>query len=451
MLKSIVWLLCCLMLVLGVAVVPLPDGPIAIILVIVLSALTIFILRRFTDQKEFITTVFVAGLAIRLGFGIFVHVFDLRDFFGGDALTYDYNASQWVDVWLGRAVPTDRLLYYNDPRSGAGWGMNYLIAGLYMVVGKHNIFAGQSFCAVIGAATGPLVFLCSRKIYENLKVARFAAVAIAIFPSFVIWSSQMLKDGLIIFLLVLAMTMVLQLQQKLNYPVIAMLAFALFGILSLRFYIFYMTAVAVAGSLVVGLSGAQRSFVRATIILVLLGVALTFLGVGRQVGTSLSIFANLDRIQSSRSDLASRATSGFGADVDVSTSEGALTIIPLGFAYLMFAPFPWQAVNLRQAITIPEVLLWWSLIPFLITGLIYTVKHRLRNAFPILLFSLLLTLAYSLFQGNVGTAYRQRTQIQVFLFIFIGVGWTLFWENRENKRLLRASAQKRAFDHLRRK
>jgi hypothetical protein len=53
------------------------------------------------------------------------------------------------------------------------------------------------------------------------------------------------------------------------------------------------------------------------------------------------------------------------------------------------------------------------------------------------LFSLMLTLAYSVFQGNVGTAYRQRTQIQVFLFIFIAVGWQLFRERQEDKKILR--------------
>ena len=32
------------------------------------------------------------------------------------------------------------------------------------------------------------------------------------------------------------------------------------------------------------------------------------------------------------------------------------------------------------------------------------------------------TLAYAAFQSNVGTAYRQRTQITMFFFILIGVG-----------------------------
>ena len=89
------------------------------------------------------------------------------------------------------------------------------------------------------------------------------------------------------------------------------------------------------------------------------------------------------------------------------------------------------------------------MLPLLVLGLIYTVKNRLRNAFPILIFSLLLTLAYSVTQGNVGTAYRQRTQIQVFLFILIGVGWTVFQEQRENKRVMRTATRKRVDSQLR--
>ncbi len=134
-----------------------------------------------------------------------------------------------------------------------------------------------------------------------------------------------------------------------------------------------------------------------------------------------------------RNDLARPGESGFGGDADVSTTEGALSAIPLGFSYLMLAPFPWQLTNLRQAITFPEMVVWWSSIPLMIMGLIYTIKNRLRNAIAVLIFTLMLTIAYSIFQGNVGTAYRQRTQIQVFLFIFIAVGWTLRQEKKENK------------------
>jgi hypothetical protein len=61
----------------------------------------------------------------------------------------------------------------------------------------------------------------------------------------------------------------------------------------------------------------------------------------------------------------------------------------------------------------------------------FTLKYRLRQSLPILIFTAMLTLAYSIFQGNVGTAYRQRSQLLVFYFIFVAVGFVLFRERQE--------------------
>ena len=46
----------------------------------------------------------------------------------------------------------------------------------------------------------------------------------------------------------------------------------------------------------------------------------------------------------------------------------------------------------------------------------------------------MLSLAYSIFQGNVGNAYRQRSQLLVFYFIFVAVGYVLMLEKREERK-----------------
>ena len=204
-----------------------------------------------------------------------------------------------------------------------------------------------------------------------------------------------------------------------------------------------MVAAAVAGSFVIGTSSTRGSLFRRVSALIIAGVALTYLGVVRTATTDFDKYGDLERIQVSRQDLARSADSGFGEDVDVSTTAGAITAIPIGFAVLMLAPFPWQFSSFRQSITIPEVLLWWFLLPMMCWGIWYAIKHKLRSAFPILVFSGMLTLAYSIFQGNVGTAYRQRTQIQVFLFMFISVGWVLLKEKREDRKLINQAKRKR--------
>lgn len=424
-----------------------PDGAIAFLLVLFLSIPTIFLIRHYSEEKTLLTNIFLAALLVRLGLGLVIHLFNLRDVFGPDAGLYDAVGQRLVEIWQGLPVPDDDITSRANATEGSGWGMYYVVGFIYFIFGQ-SILVAQSFCGFIGALTAPMIYFCAEKIFHNQRVAKISALSVALFPSFIIWSSQLLKDGLIIFLLVITMTMVLQLQKKFNYAATAFLILSLFGIISLRFYIFYMVAVAAAGSFVIGLSTSFQSIIRNTIAVVIIGLALTYLGVIRSAGTEFETYGSLERVQLSRSDLARSADSGFGEDLDVSTLGGAITALPIGFAYLMFAPFPWEVNKLNQALVLPEVLLWWALIPILISGLWYTLKNRLRNAIPILIFMLMLTIAYSIFQGNVGAAYRQRTQIQVFLFIFIAVGWTIIQERRENRKILRQAKQQRLMQSL---
>jgi hypothetical protein len=177
-----------------------------------------------------------------------------------------------------------------------------------------------------------------------------------------------------------------------------------------------------------------QSFLRQFLIMIVLGLSLMYLGVTRSANVQIGTYANWDMVQRSRNDAAKTAQSGFAKDVDVSTTSGALTTIPIGLLYLLFAPFPWQLASLRQSITLPEMIIWWGSFPMLVLGLWFSIKYRLRQISPILVFSGMLSLAYSVFQGNVGTAYRQRAQLLVFYFIFVAVGYVLMQEKREDRK-----------------
>lgn len=432
----------CFLMGFAMMIVAFPEGFLAATTVLFCSLIVIFIIRRqFKEDADFLIQLFLIALIARLTFGLLLHIFDLRDFFGGDSAFYDTAGQRLVEIWLGYNFEVDDNLTQKISIKTPGWGMYYLVGAIYSIVGR-NILAAQSFCAVIGAATVPMVYTCAHNIFNNRRVGKISALLVALYPAFIIWSGQLLKDGLIIFLLVLAMTLVLRLQEKFRLFDVFLLGFSLFGIISLRFYIFYMVAVGIVGAFLVGTSNSPQAMMRRIGALVILGIGLTYFGATSDSSSEIEEFANLERIQLSRGDLAKSAASGYGEDLDVSTTEGAFAALPIGLTYLLLAPFPWQMTNLRQAVTLPEVLLWWASIPFLLSGLWYTIKNRLRSSIPILVFALMLTLAYAIFLGNVGTAYRQRTQIQVFLFMFIAVGWTLQKERSENKNLLRKAKRK---------
>lgn len=409
------------------------DTSRAVLLTTVAAGLAGYFSYKQGSDGSFLLKLFIAALLVRMILGTSIFVFQGQEFFGGDALTYDFVGFAQLQGWsgdkyLGRAA--DAFI----KNSGSGWGMVYLVAAIYKLVGR-NMLAVQLLNSVLGAVTAVIIFLCAHQVFKNGRVARVAGIAVAFYPSLVLWSSQGLKDGPIVFCLALAILATLKLGEKLSVRYFVALVFALLALLSLRFYVFYMICVAIAGAFVIGMQTiTATSFARQLAAVILAGLALTYFGVTRSANVQFKEYASLERVQRSRIDLARSADSGFGRDVDVSTTAGALSTIPMGVLYLLFAPFPWQVGSLRQSITLPEMIIWWASFPLLVLGLWFAIRYRLRMISPILVFTFMLTLSYSVFQGNVGTAYRQRAQLLVFYFIFVAVGFVLVKEKREERK-----------------
>ena len=391
------------------------------------------LIQRAKVEREFLLQVFVAALLVRVIVGAVINYFQLQDFFGGDAIQYDYYGSALVKAWAGdRYYQTEVNTFFGEYGQSA-WGMVYMVGAIYKVIGR-NMLAIQFTNAVFGAATAPAVFLIAHTLFQNKRVAHLTALLVAFFPSLVLWSSQGLKDGPIVFLLVLAILLTLKLGEKLTFINATVLCLVLATLISFRFYLFYMMTAAVAGAFIIGTRELTLSrFIRQSLVVIGIGIGLTYLGVLRTAQQQAGYFGDLRVVERSRLDQ-SRAQSGFGQEVDVSTTQGAIKAVPLGIINLLFAPFPWEVRSLRQSITLPEMLVWWTCFPLLILGLWFTIRHRLRQSFVILIFTTMLTLAYSIYQGNVGTAYRQRAQLLVFYFIFVAVGYVLVREKREEKK-----------------
>ena len=412
--------------------IPSVGAP-AVLVCLFLASIAAIVIYSNKVHRRFLLSLFVGALLVRVILGSLIFLFNLQEFFGGDAMTYDAFGWMLLKSWQGERNPIFQPIlqsYY----TGGAWGMLYIVAGTYAVVGR-NMLAVQFINAVIGAATAPIIFLCAHHIFGNLRVASLAALFVAFYPSLVLWSCQGLKDGPIVFFLSLIMLSTLRLGERFSFKYTVILICAMLAVLSFRFYIFYMVAVAVGGSFVIGMrTVTTTSLIRQFLVVVALGLAMTYLGVLRTASMQMEMFGSLERIQITRSDQTRTSNTGFGKDVDISTTSGALSVIPLGMVYLLFAPFPWQLASLRQSITMPEMIIWWVSFPMCMLGLWFTLKYHLRKALPILIFTSMLTLSYSIFQGNIGTAYRQRAQLLVFYFIFAAVGYVILKERREDRR-----------------
>ena len=431
-------------LVLSVLIVLLvPDnGATAILITLCLAAGGAFLIFRIGFDRTFLLQLFVGALLLRMLIGTLIFVFQWQGFFGGDAYTYDFFGYAMLQSWEGDKF-YQIVVNQFTATAGSGWGMLYLVAAVYKIIGR-NPLAIQFTNAVLGAFTAIITYLTVQEIFDNQPVSRVASMLVALFPSLVLWTSQGLKDGPIMFLLAMSMLATLKLGNRFSVKYLVILIFALFSLLTLRFYVFYMAAMAVGIAFLFGTKAmTAQSLARQVIVIALIMTAFFYLGVTRYAGTQFETYGTREMLQRTRADAATSAESGFGRDVDVSTTEGAIGAIPLGFTYLMLAPFPWQMTSLRSLITLPEMIVWWSSLPILCTGLWFSLKSRLRKILPILIFTIMLTFSYSVFQGNIGNAYRQRAQLLIFYFIFTSAGFVLMKEKRaESARIKQAKRQK---------
>jgi 4-amino-4-deoxy-L-arabinose transferase-like glycosyltransferase len=395
-----------------------------IVALLAIAALNAFIVHRIKqalpgEEGAFLARVYIWTLVLRMALACFLNVYagqtSFAVMFWGDSATYDEGGWLLSLQWKGEGLLNP---YYSGKVSG--WGFFYLIASIYYVFG-HNQLLAQFVNATIGSLTVIVIYAIAKDLFDY-QVAQWSARFMAFFPQMVFWSGAIYKDPAIMLCIALCMYGVLKLNHEFTVRYVLLFVGASLTLMTLRFYVFYFVAFATMGTFVLsqkrGIAGSLGSYV--VLIVVFIG-AFSFAAKQETVEQQRSYFT-LERLQITRSDQVMWGQSAYAPKADVSTTQGALSVLPVGLAYLLFAPFPWAVHNVRQALTVPETLVWYALMPALVRGLLFTIRTRFRPALPILVFAASLTCAYAVFQGNVGTAYRQRTQVTMFYFILMAAG-----------------------------
>jgi hypothetical protein len=322
--------------------------------------------------------------------------------------------------------------------------MYYYVAVLYALIGRCALAIQLINCSV-GASVSVLVYKITRMIHPQLRVARLAGILTAVAPSTVLWSSQGIKEALIMFFLSLCALLTLRLCRRIGVLDSGLLIVSLGCLYTLRNYVFYILLLAVAAALLFAAKKfTPTRLLQGGLLVVVLGTAFAYIGSSHKVEKQF----DLKRLQMGREMSAKEAGSGFASDVDLTDPQAALAYLPLGMLYVLFAPFPWMMRSMTHLVTLPEMIVWWLAAPILFKGYWYAVRHRLRESFAICLFTIGLTLVYALFQSNFGTAHRQRAQLLIFFYIFISIGWEARREAKLKAKLKRQARAKIPFTPL---
>jgi hypothetical protein len=362
-------------------------------------------------EVTFLRSLIVSGFVLRVGVALMLEWTGFSARLAPDEGTYQDHGWVMALYWSGDLLAKPWKFTLDIPL-----GYFYLNAIFFRLFGQTTIPIKIMNCFV-GAASCRYIYLLSRGLYGR-SVARRASILFQYFPSLVLWSAVNIRDVWVLFLIIFISWKSLQLLRKYsNSTLLSMLA-AMFALTLFRDHLFYVVA---APPIVAFLIGRRGNLVRNFAIASLTSIGvLLLLQQGTITGETHSRMS-LEAVSKMRQDLAG-GSSAFEKNVDISTPAKALVFLPVGIAYYLFSPFPWQITSLLKLFSVPEMLLTYYLTPAILRGIRYTLRERFREALQVLLITALITVIYALGEGNVGTLYRHRAQSQGFYLMFAAAG-----------------------------
>jgi hypothetical protein len=366
-----------------------------------------------TSQPFSLKKLTQAAILLRCLLALFLHFIVSDEYlFAPDQTVYHADSEWLAHYWWGDVLVYPPRLLQVGPH-----GYFYVVAALYSVFGAFSIIP-KLVNGIVGGLTVPIVYDVASRMSGSKEAAERAAKYFAYFPSLILWSALNIRDAWVILLILLICQQALVLQDRFRPSALFLLAFATLSLTTFRDYIFFAVTAPMAISFLVR---NRRHFGRNLLLGALVGVVVIY---GDKAAGSQRALRTIDfeELQYQRQWNTVGANSSFGETVDISSPEKAAIFLPVGLVYFLLAPFPWTITGIRQALTLPEMLFFYSLMPSIVRGILVLIRTRLSHALMALMIAGGLTFGYALGEGNAGTAYRHRAQVVGFFLIFAAVG-----------------------------
>ena len=378
------------------------------------------------------------ALFIRTVFGILAWILTTQGILSlmEDALFYEEMGYQTAQDWLEGRSSDWLQVAMSEGRQA--WLMVASVGVFYYAFGGVRVTPLLIFVQSLVTAWIPvLTYRITRLLGAEPRTARTAGRLVTFSPAFVVWSGALYKEGPILVLIALAVYHTLRLQMG-RMRSVGWVVGSVLALLGLRFYMAVMLAGVIAFSLLWGRRVPSPQPAAPVLIrqgfLWLLFIGLTgVLGFWEQARRPFpeDVDELLAQIQISRYNLATSAHSGYLPEADVSTPGGALRFFPKGLLYFLTVPLPWQTGRLRQNLVIPETFFWILLYPLIFYGFRRVWRVNRPGALLLAATSVGICSIYALLSGNIGVAYRMRTQVWLLWAPLAAIGWH---ERRRRKR-----------------
>jgi hypothetical protein len=368
-------------------------------------------------EREPLLVLTALGLLVRVATLALVYYYKVSPtnpsgFLFPDSFGYDQVGEALAEHWR-RGIPP-RLEYQT---AGYTIGFHYFVGWIYRLVG-HVPLVVRVLNVLMATTLVPLTFLLGRRL-AGARPALVAAGLIAIWPPLVLWSTQLMKDTLIVFLLlvaVLAWTTFAARPRPFSFVLAALPAVPLVFV---RTYMFLFWMIGLAVGLASMALGKKKP-----IVAILLAVLVLGAGVFGAIEYSALRLRSMDVMLGRVNAAGTKHLEGsLFQDVRYRSLIDLLVFFPLGLVRFVLTPLPWKTelIYLHEAM---GSVLRYALLPFAVFGFAALWRRQRVMLWPIVV---TLILAAGLYAAAFrGGGPRHLTQFYPYFLICAAVGLPRF-------------------------
>lgn len=457
------------LVILGIAIGALSFFSTGTVFILLLASLAYFAIHCFSgaDERNFLKAVFITGFALRAMFSLFqdgaVLIFvpsavigevenpspindsyynliheNTRSFLKMSDSDY-VSARGYIYSAVAKGMDNVVTRHYIKVGWDYGWhGYLYIVGSFYYLFGYSPIAVKFINC-LLGALLAIAAYAIGNNFSKN--IGRISILLVMFFPSLFLWSTTNLKDTFLSLSAVVLLWLVIRFLKTKKLSFLAGIAMCIF---------------------------VQGSFTKRDLwllsmgIIIFTGLFILFLMLKKKwlLAWVFAIFIILNPLNL-RDTLHAEARStlyrlyvihcGFITTPGVNyrildekyyLNQDLLYNIPfleviksIGRAifHFMFEPLPGRILGSSSSIALPQMLIWYFLIPFMLLGVLRGIRLNYLTAVPILIYSFLFAFSLSLFSGNVGTVFRHRDMLTSFFLILSAIGLDSFFKLKGEK------------------
>jgi hypothetical protein len=336
---------------------------------------------------------------------------------GGDCQQYESLAIAFARIWEHAG-----LQYFTQdefPIMGPTSLPPNLFGLIIYLNGGPTSFGCTAFIAFCACLTCLNLYHLAVELGGDEQMA-FRMSALMLFsPAFLYYTSDMYKDGLVVFLIVGALGSAIRLARGFSLLHALIGALSVWGLWHVRFYLCFVAVT----PLIVGVAGVRSRSVVRPLMASLLGLAVLL-----AIGSTTSLF---ERVRETGTDTFAAATSAgvvaanaaAGSGVDFQDDGNPFASFGPKLLYTLFAPFPWQAGSLGLQLGKIEVLIWFYLLYRSWRAGKRMWKEQPAVVLMFLSFLVPTTIMYATIMTNIGLIVRERMCVVLIAYALASLSW----------------------------